>query len=161
MDCLVRPSQTDSGNNNQTERAAMPGEISIEDRLRIQDLLMSYVWANDSANLEGIVAAFTPDGIVQTGTGERLPVEEWASSTLAHPGRRGRQHWVQIMSMHAHENGCAVRSYWKVVQWLVGPNTRTVNAMGYYDDICTKVDGHWRIREKRIHRCNDMTTLPW
>jgi hypothetical protein len=139
----------------------MPGDISVEDRFRIQDLLLSYVWANDSANLEAIVAAFTPDGLVQAGTGERVPVREWATGTLSHPGRRGRQHWMQIMSMHPNESGCTVRSYWKVVQWLASANTRTLNAMGYYDDICVKVNGRWLIKEKRIYRCNDETPLPW
>jgi hypothetical protein len=54
-----------------------------------------------------------------------------------------------------------VRSYWKVVQGLASTNTRTLNAMGFYDDFCVKFDGRWLIKEKRIYRCNDETPLPW
>src|SRR5215468_1706662 len=49
---------------------AMATEVSVDDRFRIQDVLRSYVWANDSGSVERVVAAFTPDGIVQPATGE-------------------------------------------------------------------------------------------
>jgi len=44
---------------------AMATEVSADDRFRIQDVLRSYVWVNDSGSVERVVAAFTPDGIVQ------------------------------------------------------------------------------------------------
>jgi hypothetical protein len=139
----------------------MPGELAIEDRIRIQDLLMRYVWANDSANLEGVVGVFTPDGIVQPSTGERIPARRWATETFAHPGRRGRQHWAQLISIDAIAEGATARSYWKVLQWRAAADTKAIHAMGYYEDVCVKLDGQWRIKEKRIYRCNDETPLPW
>jgi hypothetical protein len=137
----------------------MATEISVEDRFRIQDVLRSYVWANDSGSVEAVVAAFTPDGTVQS-TGGPIPVRRWAIETFAQPGRRGRQHWVQHITFEVTANGAAVRSYWKVVQGLASTNTRTLNAMGFYDDFCVKFDGRWLIKEKRIYRCNDETPLP-
>jgi hypothetical protein len=136
-------------------------EVGAGDRFRIEDVLRSYVWANDSGSVERVVAAFTPDGIVQPATGERIPVRRWANETFAQPGRRGRQHWVQHISFEGTAQGVTVRSYWKVVQGLAAANTRTLNAMGFYDDFCVKVDGRWLIKEKRIYRCNDATPLPW
>src|SRR6516165_11631866 len=44
---------------------AMATEISADDRFRIQDILRSYVWANDSGGVERVVAAFTPDGAAE------------------------------------------------------------------------------------------------
>jgi len=85
----------------------------------------------------------------------------WASETFAQPGRRGRQHWVQHMTFEGTADGVTVRSYWKVVQGRASTNTRTLNAMGFYDDFCVKFDGRWLIKEKRIYRCNDETPLPW
>ena len=109
---------------------AMATEVSADDRFRIQDVLRSYVWANDSGSVERVVAAFTPDGIVQPATGERIPVRRWASETFAQPGRRGRQHWVQHIIFERTADGVTVRSYWKVVQGLASTNTRTLNANG-------------------------------
>ena len=48
-----------------------------------------------------------------------------------------------------------------VVQGLASRNTRTLNAMGFYDDFCVKFDARWLIKEKRIYRCDDETPLPW
>ena len=137
----------------------MATEVSVDDRFRIQDVLRSYVWANDSGSVEAVVAAFTPDVTVQS-TGGPIPVRRWAIETFAQPGRRGRQHWVQHITFEVTANGVAVRSYWKVVQGLASTNTRTLAAMGFYDDFCVRFDGRWLIKEKRIYRCNDETPLP-
>ena len=93
---------------------AMATEVSADDRFRIQDVLRSYVWANDSGSVERVVAAFTPDGIVQPATGERIPVRRWASETFAQPGRRGRQHWVQHIVFERTADGfrCAPIGRW-------------------------------------------------
>jgi hypothetical protein len=99
--------------------------------------------------------------LVIPATGERIPVRRWASETFAQPGRRGRQHWVQHITFEGTADGVTVRSYWKVLQGLASANTRTLNAMGYYEDFCVKFDGRWLIKEKRIYRCNDETPLPW
>jgi len=87
---------------------AMATEVSADDRFRIQDVLRSYVWANDSGSVERVVAAFTPDGIVQPATGERIPVRRWASETFAQPGRRGRQHWVQHIIFERTADGAPI-----------------------------------------------------
>src|SRR5439155_11315214 len=91
----------------------MATEISVEDRFRIQDVLRSYVWANDSGSVEGVVAAFTPDGTVQS-TGGPIPVRRWAIDTFAQPGRRGRQHWVQHITFEGTRKGlrCAPSGRW-------------------------------------------------
>jgi len=126
-----------------------------------QDVLRSYVWANDSGSVERVVAAFTPDGIVQPATGRAysraaLGERDLRPARAARPSALGAAHHFR-----AHRDGVTVRSYWKVVQGLASRNTRTLNAMGFYDDFCVKFDGRWLIKEKRIYRCDDETPLPW
>src|SRR6202035_2433779 len=91
---------------------AMASEVSADDRFRIQDVLRSYVWANDSGSVGRVVAAFTPDGIVQPATGERIPVRRWASETFAQPGRRGRRNGGRTIILGATPDGVRVRPYW-------------------------------------------------
>jgi len=98
---------------------------------------------------------------VQPATGERISVRRCAIETFAQPGRRGRQHWVQHITFEGTANGLRCAPIWKVVQGLVSTNTRTLPAMGFYDDFCVKFDGRRLIKEKRIYRCNDETPLPW
>src|SRR5947207_15910363 len=85
----------------------MATEVSVDDRFRIQDVLRSYVWANDSGSVEGVVAAFPADGIVQPATGERIPVRRWASETFAQPGRRGPSALGAAHNVRGHRGrGC-------------------------------------------------------
>ena len=50
----------------------MSGEkISLEDRQEIYDTLARYVWGMDTGDIEGVVATFTPDGVVKDVTGKR------------------------------------------------------------------------------------------
>src|SRR5437588_5042479 len=114
MHAGVRPSRMRRCNFRQRGRyLAMATEVSVDDRFRIQDALRSYVWANDSGSVEAVVAAFTPDGTVQS-TGGPIPVRRWASETFAQPGRRGRQHWVQPITFQVTANGvrCAPIGRW-------------------------------------------------
>jgi hypothetical protein len=82
VDACDRPFNTIGRHGNRGQRGRS---------LRIQDVLRSYVWANDSGSVEAVVAAFIPDGIVQLATGERTPVRGWAIETFAQPGRRGHR----------------------------------------------------------------------
>jgi hypothetical protein len=44
--------------------------ISPEDRQAITDTLTRYVWCMDTRQIEGVVAVFTPDGVIQDLTGK-------------------------------------------------------------------------------------------
>ena len=48
-------------------------------------------------------------------------------------GNRGRRYGALLL-----ESGAG----------LASANTRTLNAMGYYEDFCVKFDGRWLIKEK-------------
>ena len=50
----------------------MSGEnLSLEDRQEIYDTLARYVWGMDTGDIEGVVATFTPDGVVKDVTKKR------------------------------------------------------------------------------------------
>src|SRR5438132_14427785 len=112
---------------------------------------VSRAWSQHSPQMAS--CSRRPESVFPCGAGRARP------SPIQ--GRRGRQHWVQHMTFEPTAAGVTVRSYWKVVQGLAATNTRTLNAMGFYDDFCVKFDGRWLIKEKRIYRCNDQAPLPW
>jgi hypothetical protein len=86
-------------------------------------------------------------------------VATWAAVARAQSDRVRR---VAALALAAPEvNSRQTQSKEATVQGLASANTRTLNAMGYYDDFCVKFDGRWLIKEKRIYRCNDETPLPW
>src|SRR4029450_10122757 len=55
--------------------------ISLEDRQAIYDTLARYVWSMDTGDIEGVVATFTPDGVVKDITGKK-----WAGLAPGAPG---------------------------------------------------------------------------
>ncbi|HXH10346.1 MAG TPA: nuclear transport factor 2 family protein [Alphaproteobacteria bacterium] len=138
-------------------------KISLEDRQEIYDTLARYVWGMDTADIEGVVATFTPDGVVTDVTGKRWDaaaggVRGFATHFLTRPNRRGGQHHVQHLFVEpAAGGGYRVTSYWVSMQWDAEHDQKFIRAMGSYVDICVKVEGRWLIREKIIDPWNSAT----
>jgi hypothetical protein len=144
----------------------MSGEkISLEERQEIYDMLARYVWGMDTGDIEGVVATFTPDGVVKDVTGKRWDaaaggVRGFATHFLTRPNRRGGQHHVQHLFVEkTAAGGHRVTSYWVSIQWDAEGDHTSIRAMGSYVDTCVKVDGRWLIREKIIDPWNS-TTAP-
>ena len=136
--------------------------LSVKDRIAINDLLMAYVYANDTSDIEAMVKLFTKDAVLENvGTGERFEtrdgIRRFASERT---GRGGRQHLYQTVQIKPKGKGCMVRSYWMVVRSVVATNGKTILAMGYYDDHCVKVGGKWLIKHKYNAPWNDQAPPP-
>ena len=70
--------------------------ISLEDRQAIYDTLARYVWGMDTGDIAGVVATFTPDGVVKDVTGKRWDAAQpaWRAASRAASvcrDRRGRR----------------------------------------------------------------------
>ena len=84
--------------------------ISLEDRQAISDTLARSVWGMDTGDIEGVVATFTPDGVVKDVTGKRWDAAAggargFATCFLTRPNRRGGQHHVQHLFVDPTEGG--------------------------------------------------------
>ncbi len=136
--------------------------LSLEERQAIYDTLARYVWGMDTGDIEGVVATFTPDGVVKDVMGKRWDAAAggargFATFFLTRPNRRGGQHHVQHLFVDATEGGAyRVTSYWFSLRWDAESDQKAVRAMGSYVDTCVKVDGRWLIKEKII----DPSTTP-
>lgn len=130
--------------------------ISPEDRQAISDTLARYVWCMDTRNIEGVVAVFTPDGVVKDATGKWWDgnaggARAFATHYLTLPGRPVSQHWLQPMAVEGVEpSGYRVTSYWALLALDAQSGDKTFRSFGSYRDTCVKVNGVWLIKEKRI-----------
>ena len=136
--------------------------ISLEDRQAIYDTLARYVWCMDTGNIEGVVAIFTPDGVVRDITGKRWDasaggVRAFATHTLSLPDRPVCQHWMQHMFVEATASGYCVTSYWGFVALDTQTNDKFIRSFGRYRDTCVNVNGTWMIQEKVIDPWNRET----
>ncbi len=138
-------------------------QISPEDRQEIYDTLARYVWGMDTGDIAGVVATFTPDGVVKDVTGKRWDAAQggargFATHFLTRPNRRGGQHHVQHLFVeNADGGGYRVTSYWVSIQWDTEGDRKSIRAMGSYVDTCVQVDGQWLIKEKIIAPWNSET----
>jgi hypothetical protein len=134
--------------------------ISLEERQAIYDTLARYVWGMDTGDIEGVVATFTPDGVVKDVTGKHWDaasggVRGFATHFLTRPQRRGGQHHVQHLFVDAAAGGgYRITSYWVSIRWDTEADQKAIRAMGSYMDTCVQVNGQWLIKEKIIDPWN-------
>src|SRR2546423_15436525 len=86
-------------------------KMSLEDRQEIYDTLARYVWSMDTGDIEGVVAAFTADGVVKDVTGKQWDAAAGGVRgvcnhflTRAHPGG-GADHIPNLFSGPARGGG--------------------------------------------------------
>ena len=129
--------------------------MTPDERDTVFDVLRRYVWCMDTADIDGIVATFTPDGTVKDVTGRLWDGDDaprnFASHFILRPNRPAGQHWVQHMQLDADsENEAQVTSYWFTVVRDPEDDRKFVSNLGRYIDTCVKLDGRWLIKHKQI-----------
>jgi hypothetical protein len=131
-------------------------ELSVADRIAIQDVMARYAWALDTGDLESLLSCFTPDCVLieevfedpdrwQGHAGVRALADHYWSS----PGFPGRQHHVSQSIVEGDSTRCSVKSFAFVTECR-GEPPYTVRFTGYYDDRMVKMDGRWLFRERTI-----------
>src|SRR5678815_5160198 len=82
-------------------------DVSIEDRLAIQDLMGRYCHAIDSGDVEGYVAVFAPDGVFRSSSGFRYEgadgIRKFMAEFKTRPHAPHSQHWLQ--QVHIRREG--------------------------------------------------------
>ena len=129
----------------------MAEQLSVADRLDIQELVARYNWAIDTHDGEGVAATFVPDGafemgarfiqghdaLVAFGSGVHLPPR---------PATWGNQHWVTNMVLEGDAERVTARSY--LARHTVDGEEKGVATIGHYLDQLVKLDGHWRFQHR-------------
>jgi len=124
-------------------------QLSTEDRLEIAELVARYCWAIDQRRWDGFLDLFTDD--CRLDFGDVMGVFE---------GRAGIERFTTVMTgldlfMRHYSTNLVVegdgreaqaRSY---VLALTGSGAGRNPATGRYEDRLVKVNGRWRIRERR------------
>ena len=138
--------------------------LTIADRIAIQDLLAKYAWALDTGDVDGFIACFTPDAVVIEEVFEEP--DRWDGHTnlrrLAEhyknvPDFPGRQHHISQVLVEGDSRRSAVRSFTFVTECR-GEPPYLLRFAGYYEDRVVKVRGEW-LFEQRIIRLWDGPVL--
>jgi uncharacterized protein (TIGR02246 family) len=121
------------------------------DRLEITDVIHEYCRTLDAMDLDGLVALFTPDCVVDYGPGPgmRSQGSDGLRRDLARMWRwtRTSHHSSNVQIDLVDVDAATACSY--VLAWHEAPDGSTATMMGQYHDRFVRTDGRWFIAARR------------
>jgi ketosteroid isomerase-like protein len=139
----------------------MPGTISAEDKVAVMNLIADYAFRLDTADLDGYVDNFTPDGVFDGGGGRiegRTAIREYVGKLLQNrpPGSTGGlRHVMGIPSIQEDGRGDGGGERCRALTYVMIPGSTDdgqirVAMTGLYTDDIVKLDGRWRFAVRHI-----------
>lgn len=147
-------------------------QLSVEDRLDIQDLFARYSWAIDLADPDAAVACFAEDayfdhlwqGRVQGHAAILKNLHElWYDRQS---WWYGRQHLFNHFLMTPEtspegEPGARVKSFYQIMQFNVDYGTNFLFGIGTRNDLCVKKNGAWLFKHLQVNAWTSRDQVPW
>ena len=125
--------------------------LTPADRAAIAELFAHYGRAFDTADIDGFIATFAPDALYDLPGGRRYrgraEIRTYISAQASKPGYPGRQHHVAQLIFEGDGSQCSVRSY-AFGTHLAQDGSHSLAFLGYYRDVCVKLDGRWLFAER-------------
>ena len=143
--------------------AGAQGSSYAEDRALIEDLQARYMFALDFRDIDKYLGTFTPDGILDIGTGEMkgheairkivggMPKEAPKEAPKTRP-QAGRHNITNIV-IRIEGNKAYGRAYWFHYS---NPELKSavLDSFGHYEDEMVKVNGKWLFSKRKIYNEN-------
>ena len=124
-----------------------PAVSYAEERAAIENLQARYLFALDFKDHDLYVTTFTPDGILDVGSGAAVGREAIKAAVANMPG--GRHHITNIV-LRIDGDRATARAAWM----HTGKNAEgrmTIGGYGHYEDDLVKVNGEWLFARRRIY----------
>ena len=133
----------------------MPNPMSALDKLDIQELIARYAQCIDGGDIDGYVANFLPDGVIEWGNGVaqgREEIRRWVGGLMA-GGRIGgtpavTRHFVNLPYITGQSERATARTY-VIIFTVTGAGRVWVPSVGSYEDTVVKTPEGW-LFEKRV-----------
>jgi 3-phenylpropionate/cinnamic acid dioxygenase small subunit len=127
----------------------------MQPRGEIEDALYGYALAYDEADIEALVACFTPDASFATNSGADAVVgaaalREFYASTRGRRAELGQQprHLVNNVRLEQHGDDEAVAVSYMVLIVTQADGSAGVECTGRYRDTLRRTDGRWLFAER-------------
>jgi hypothetical protein len=137
-----------------------------EDRAQIEDLQARYLFALDFHDPQLYASTFTPDGVLDYGSGEVKGREAIIKVIAGMPGNRpapapeagqtalrpaAGRHQITNIVIKVEGDKAAGRSSWFHVGNDNPQRANTIGGFGHYEDDLAKVDGQWFFTKRKIY----------
>jgi hypothetical protein len=135
-----------------------PGPLTLEDRLKLLERYARYAWTMDSGDVDGYVANFAPDCVLDLGSRHEghAGVRQWHENFLKDSGFPGSQHFASQWIMEGTTEAANVRAYVVRLHRLPRTTNGQILWQGYYVDTLVKLDGTWLFKIKKSHWAEDL-----
>jgi len=123
----------------------------ISNERAIENLMVSYAYTNDDANIKGLGDIFEQASIKidKVSASGRAEIEALAAQliTLREDGRSSTTHEITNIVIHIDEDGLIAsgRAYWTLYQTVSGTPREAVMS-GRYEDQFEKLEGTWMFK---------------
>lgn len=127
--------------------------VSLEDRLAISDLFARYMWAIDTGDVEGLVACFTEDGVLESPAvgryagrdGVRTFAERFASF---HTAGTQLRHVISNLLIEPDGDRAFAKCY--LLTFLTKDGQSRLLGPGRYECRLRKEGGTWRFENRLV-----------
>ncbi|HVV92836.1 MAG TPA: nuclear transport factor 2 family protein [Hyphomicrobiales bacterium] len=130
-------------------------DITVEERLLIQELVSRYCWALDTGDADGYVGCFTRDGWIEHFPPKRYVGEEIREMVTnlwyGRPYRfMGRQHQPHNLLLERVGDTIHAQAMWQVTRLLQQENRFETFLLGHWEAVCAREGGRWRFKSLQI-----------
>ena len=132
--------------------------LSHEDRLEIQDLIVSYAALLDLQRFDELTGLFIACGVIELPDGRLQGVPEFISHLQSTPARR--LHHVDSIWLSCCAWDCQARSHYFETGWDAARSETVVLTAGIFEDLIVHVDDQWRFGRRRFDPLDPSTSLP-
>jgi SnoaL-like protein len=138
---------------------ARPVSSYAEDRAEIEDLQARYLFALDFHDPDLYVSTFTPDGVLDYGSGDvkgREAIKEVIArmpspATTAGLRPAAARHNISNIVIKVDGNKAAGRSYWFHYSNDNPQRKGVFDGFGHYEDELVKTNGQWLFTKRKIY----------
>lgn len=134
-----------------------------EDRMAIEETLRRYVRALDESDIDAYLATLTEDAKFVSADATyagREAIRDYVAPVMNSRLKRREQEGAEATATHhvvtnqsfefTDPDNAIVRSYWMFVVAHGAGKPMSVDSMGSSEDLLTRRDGTWLIRERRV-----------
>lgn len=132
------------------------GELSVEERLAIQELYARYNFAIDSGNASAYADTFVDEGVLELpgrpAYEGRVAIAGFVTlrSSDPQPGISHSQHWNSSLLLEPKGDYVAGRVYLMLVAIQTATSEVHPVIHGYYSDVIVPRDGAWKFARRTV-----------
>jgi hypothetical protein len=137
--------------------------LSLEDRLEIQDLVVSYARLLDLRQFDELAGLFAVGGVLELPDKklhgvERIKAHFQAASAQWRP--KDRLHHVDSVWVCSCDWDCAVRSHYFETGWSSVRDEPVLLTSGVFEDLIVHNDGVWKFSSRKFESLDPSSRAP-